>query len=1060
MFKEVLSNLAKPGPEFRGAPFWAWNSKLEPEELRRQIRLFKRMGMGGFFMHSRVGMNTPYLQKEWFECIDSCVDEAKKQDLYAWLYDEDRWPSGDAGGIVTKNPEFRERHIYAEWAPAASGLTSLPEERLGGVYSAVVEGSMRSSAVRAHDFKRLETLPEKAPEGRQLVVFYVRAEKANSWYNGQTYIDTMNPEAVAKFIEVTHEAYRKHYGDEFGGKIPGIFTDEPNYGNPDWPASMRPWSLHLAEEFGKRRGYDLLEHLPELFFNLPDNDFSKVRYDYYRTCTELFTAAYYQQIGQWCEKNNLAFTGHALYEDDLYTQRGASGDVMRFYEFQQIPGIDLLTERDDVIDTPKQCSSVAHQLDKPVRLCEAYGCTGWDFPFAGHKALGDWLQVLGINFRVQHLAWYSMRGEAKRDYPASISFQSSWWPQYHMVEDYFARQRAVLDPAKEQRDLLVISPIESYWGYHAGVDRADHLAYCDSHMVDLRNLLLGSQIDFDYGCEDMLPRHSSVSDALPEEFLGGAPRLQVGVARYAAVLLPPMETIRSTTLELLEKFAQAGGTVWYLNVPSHVDAMPDETLARRYRKAFHKLSMRNAAGAISSALSRVIVSTSHKKSQENGALFCQVREAGDYQALFVVNTGMLHKGTYQDIPRCVDRKIKYDWALLCWRGRKNFRYIYEVDQETGKIHEVDMQSDNAGNEEHTPHNNDTWACFCTDFAPLQSRLFIALEHPFKEALPARNAPHETTDIFELGHCFDYSLSEANAMVLDHAAFTAVCSDGKRLERNHVQQILLIDNELRDMLGAEHRGGSMCQPWLTAKADTPDKTIALELRYSFDCETLPDADLELAVEDAQLYTYELNGQPLDGAVTGEWFDPVLKKIAIPADRIVPGYNTLTLRGTYHQQLSGLEAIFLLGSFGVTGQRTMTALPDHLHIGDWCRQGLPNYSGNVTYHHEFKLLARGLKHTIMLEFPQWYGAAIGVSVNGKPEKMLPWPPYKLVLEDLKAGVNSLDITVYGSRRNLCGPFYCKDATPRWTGPLQLKAYDTNERRLVASGLLAEPLVHIAK
>ena len=34
----------------------------------------KEMGMGAFFMHSRVGLDTPYLGKEWFDCIRSCID--------------------------------------------------------------------------------------------------------------------------------------------------------------------------------------------------------------------------------------------------------------------------------------------------------------------------------------------------------------------------------------------------------------------------------------------------------------------------------------------------------------------------------------------------------------------------------------------------------------------------------------------------------------------------------------------------------------------------------------------------------------------------------------------------------------------------------------------------------------------------------------------------------------------------------------------------------------------------------------------------------------------------
>ncbi len=111
MLKDLERDFREPGAWHRGMPFWAWNGKLSPDELRRQIRLMKRMGLGGFFMHSRVGLDTPYLSDEWFACIDACVDEAAKQGMLAWLYDEDRWPSGAAGGLVTQDPRWRRRSL-------------------------------------------------------------------------------------------------------------------------------------------------------------------------------------------------------------------------------------------------------------------------------------------------------------------------------------------------------------------------------------------------------------------------------------------------------------------------------------------------------------------------------------------------------------------------------------------------------------------------------------------------------------------------------------------------------------------------------------------------------------------------------------------------------------------------------------------------------------------------------------------------------------------------------------------------------------------------------------
>lgn len=101
-----------PGKKFRSAPFRSWNGKLEKEELLHQIRISKEMGMGGFFMHSRIGLATEYMSQEWFEMIHCCIGEAEIQDMDAWLYDEDRWPSGYAGGLVTKEPENRLHQPY------------------------------------------------------------------------------------------------------------------------------------------------------------------------------------------------------------------------------------------------------------------------------------------------------------------------------------------------------------------------------------------------------------------------------------------------------------------------------------------------------------------------------------------------------------------------------------------------------------------------------------------------------------------------------------------------------------------------------------------------------------------------------------------------------------------------------------------------------------------------------------------------------------------------------------------------------------------------------------
>ena len=93
-------DLTNPPAQYRPIPFWSWNDKLDPEELRRQIREMKKAGLGGFFMHARGGLQTAYLSDEWMECVNACLDEAGKCGIDGWLYDENGWPSGFGGGLV------------------------------------------------------------------------------------------------------------------------------------------------------------------------------------------------------------------------------------------------------------------------------------------------------------------------------------------------------------------------------------------------------------------------------------------------------------------------------------------------------------------------------------------------------------------------------------------------------------------------------------------------------------------------------------------------------------------------------------------------------------------------------------------------------------------------------------------------------------------------------------------------------------------------------------------------------------------------------------------------
>lgn len=1014
MKQELIQQIAQPGAGFRGAPFWAWNGRLEPAEIRRQVRIMKQMGMGGFFMHSRVGLATPYLEKEWFDCVKAAIDEAGKLGMEAHLYDEDRWPSGAAGGLVTGDGRFKACSLRCEFV-TDPGRTAASGETLG--YFALERRNGQLSS-----YRKLAAAPEKP--GDYLRVF-VLTDPPSSWFNDATYLDTMNPEAVEQFITATHETYAREVGGQFGKSVPAIFTDEPNYLHT-LGHQIKPWTRKLPERYQAQYGENLLDRLPELFFTFGE-DFSAPRYRYYRLATELFVTSFARAIGDWCERHHLALTGHVLREDTLSQQVHSVGAAMPFYEFMQMPGIDLLTEHWMIFNTVKQMVSVARQLGKKRTLTETYGCTGWDFPFAGHKALGDWQYLLGINFHCQHLYWYSMSGEAKRDYPASIGEQSPWFRQYPLVEDYLSRLGTVLANAAARCELLVLHPIESLWGMAADFGEGDSFVP-EFDRVFARNTteLLKAHVEFDFGDESLLARYGSVADG----------NLRVGQSAYSAVLLPELRTLRRSTVNLLRQFRSAGGKIFYLGaIPDRCEGEPASDMLCELYRGFTRLEAETFASRLGESLREFSLGDA---SGEIPALLAAAGTGDDFLTLFAVNLGCVPGDRPFQAPAVADRTLSFAGVEMRFR-HPEAGTLYELDPATGRYMLTPYAYRNG--------------CYCwrTDFAPLESHLYLITRQKIMQATRPDNRVTTAQSRFNLT---GFTASEDNLFILDHAE--ARIADEPPLASSYILQI---DSELRRKLGVPVRGDAMVQPW--KRPPCPQRqTLPLTLRYEFDCRVRPEAGIELVLENPEFYRIELNGAATGKTIRGWWCDPALKCLPLnPADFHI-GRNTLLLHCDYHAGMPGLESLFLLGRFGVR-DHALTSWPKQLQFGDWCIQGLPHYAGNLTYGGECEVPESCAGTRARISFPDWHGACLGVAVNGGSETFLGWPPYVCTLPELlHPGRNRIAVTVYGNRRNALGPFYFRGEAPAWVGAHEFNRHEQTGRRLIPMGLLAEPVIELVR
>ncbi len=1034
--QKVLSSdlFRNPSSEYRGTPFWSWNCKMTPELLTKQIEYLKEMGFGGFHMHSRSGMDNAYMSDEFLGLIKACVDKAKKEDMLAWLYDEDRWPSGAAGGLVTANPRYRER--FLTFAPAKRVKTGKDKKE---VISPVADFSDEMPQKQAIDNGKpyfvgaydvtldengylisYERINRSAKAKGKKYYAFCSTTNLSDWYNNFTYVDTLDKPSIQEFIKVTHEAYKDAVGDDFNGTVPAIFTDEPEFtrsiplpiATGDDKAVIA-WTGILPSSFKKQYGEDIVDFLPEVFFDLPNGAPSKHRYHLHDHICQMFFDAF-GQVGKWCDKNNLPLTGHMMEEYNLQAQTHQIGEAMRAYKYFGLPGIDMLCNRLE-FTTAKQCQSVVHQEGKEGMLSELYGVTGWDFDFRGHKFQGDWQACLGVTIRVPHLSWVSMKGDAKRDYPASIFYQSPWYKEYPFVEDHFARLNTALTRGKPDISVAVIHPIESYWlNYGPNDTSAITRKQLEDNFSNVTDWLLYSQIDFNFISESLLPSQCKKAST----------PLQVGKMKYSTIIVPAMICMRKTTLDALTAFNANGGKIIFMgDCPTVVDGVASDEVKSLYEKStvipFTSLALVNALED-----ERKISVTLENGTPADNYIY-QMRIDGAYKWLFICN------GKHYNLADCVEKKdivikIKGSYAPVLY------------DTLTGETKPLPYTIRNG----YTVINQEAY---------LHDSFLIRLEKTSKKSYEETKKEYEILSTVDFKGRVPYRRSEPNVLVLDIAEFTYDTGN----PFYPAEEIRRLNNKVRKLAGIQPK--TSVQPWCLPE-EKPEHTVTL--RFSFASEVEVEG-AHIALEDAEMALVTFDGIEIQNVTDGYFTDESIKTIALP--KIGKGKHTVTITLPLAPR-TNIENAFILGEFGVRlegCESTLIAPTTQIGFGSVVPQGLPFYGANLIYDCEVEVPEDGAM--LKVHSNLYRGALISVAVDGETEGKIVYAPYDLITKPLKKGKHTVSFTLFGNRHNCFSALHNAEYDVSWIGPyLWLTEGDkfTYQYSLKPMGIISSPIISVIK
>ena len=1023
-----MSLFAHPTSEYRGTPFWAWNCKLDREQILRQVDYFAEMGFGGFHMHSRTGMASEYLGEEFMGHIRAAVDRAKEKGMLAWLYDEDRWASGAAGGYVTVHKKFRAKKLLLTREHQAACYDKTKAFDKGELYY-LTAYDVRLDPKTGYllDFARIDE--DAAAEGDKWYA-YVYTFADDPWFNNQSYPDTMDEETMATFIDITYNAYARTVGDEFDKTVPAIFTDEPNVGHfrnkvktvADTALGTDDlyyaWSRFFEEKWQERYGDDVLDSLPLLVWITEDRRDTRVKYRYFDLVGELFAKAFHDQCGAWCEAHGIALTGHVLREPLLINHGVALGDLMRQYRSYTIPGIDMLCDYVE-LTTAKQCQSVVHQMGKEAMLSELYGVTNWDFDFRGHKFQGDWQAALGVTVRVPHLSWMSMGGEAKRDYPASIFYQSAWYKQYPYIEDHYARLNTVLTRGEPVVRVGVIHPEESYWIEYGPNDQTgDRRAVIDQSFATVTQWLLAEHQDFNFISESLLP--SMLDESRP---------LCVGRMAYDAVVVPECLSLRRTTLDFLTRFAEQGGRVIFMGeCPTYLDGERSDAAAPLYGASTCISFNRSALSAALESVRTVDIR------MENGLCadryLYQMRRDGERRWLFVAcfdkDRGEVKRQQVERDARPVPDGMTLTVDGVCAAD------VY--DTLSGKVSPAVYEHRNGKTVVHA------------ELYPSDSLLLC-----FRPA-EAGDVPAKHNEIEVLGDTCLRGLvrcvrEESNVMILDQARYAL---DDEPLR--DTEEILRLDNAVRQRLGMPLRTEAQAQPWVVP--DTPaEHTVTLVYTIHATTEL---SGVSLCAEGLSHTQVSLNGQALPISIDGYYVDEAIDTMPLPT--LPCGDSELVLKVPFSLR-AALEACFLIGDFDVTVKGTETYLcppTDTLGFGSVTHQGLPFYGGNLVYEMPVSVPEDG---GVRVHLGKYIGALCEVSLDGGKPVTVAFSPYDACFENVRAGRHTLRIRLYGTRVNTFGALHNIAENFRWFGPQAWRTvgdYWSYEYHTKDMGLMTAPVV----
>ena len=981
-----------PPQEHRPTPFWYWNGTIEETDIARQVKEMKDKGFGGFIVAARPGLRIPYLSQTWYDRVAHAVEVAAEEGLNVWLHDEFPRPGGRTGGrVALSEPRFRAQHLtYSEttvqggqqvdiplpWASILRAI-AVPLKRDRSLwenaedisaYIGTDHAAERYTPLEKEDdpyrdrvystTDPIHRLYWKAPAGRWRVIVFLH-EDVRSEGHATGHFDPYSRDAVLTYIRSTFEPYVGSLKKYIGKTVKGIHTTRG-----DASEGYLPWSPILPDAFQAIHRYDLVSQLPALITAFGPNT-SRIRYDYFRTLSDLLDRSYHQTCSEWASDQGLAFHTNVLRyrtsELDANHTHGIVANTTKAAVAKDEPSYnDADPGRNPVFHV-----SSARQSGQEVTFANTFDGAGWSLNTQDIKQTVDRLAAQGCaNFNLEGFA-YTIDGTRKHNVSPSMFHQTPAWKEFGKLSDYLSRLSYALTQGDRQATVAVMDPVTSFMAHLGHPER--QWAYVGS---DPEEEKLAHRLRTDWNTLLRTLAESRIMfDIIDPVTLGNAKivgtQLVVEDVHYDVLVLPPITNMEREAFETTRNLLNDGGTVVSVSllpiedieegtsIVEGVSRISDMEAGRMIKDYLgHELGVHlvnrgnlhlvRTGGSViqnggAKALADLLVQLHPRdlviqtEQRAATAILSHHRRDGDQDTFFLANT----------------TGIAFDAQIGLRRQGTPAVSLWDI--ETGKQSKLEVETEG----EH--------AKIDLRFEAYQSRMLVVGSDPVEE--------EEDIPLIELpikGN-WRFDLEDDNAL---------------RIDKFRMQ----VDIQQKGQNQGWHTPGYADSRWVTVEAKPFGEQIRegtpASLPLNFDnTDTGPNVDLPVVVWYRTSFQADVIPNKIAlvkdrGAIEGNYqiyvngtklpnnsFRPTFRYdqnnlTCALGRRVTKGKNTIAVRVEVEKLTDGLvDPFFLFGKFSVRSWKSdgtrVGALPERGTVGDLDSNRLPYYAGSVAYTHEIAL-----------------------------------------------------------------------------------------------------------